>query len=361
MTRAQLVLVELAGAAVCGGLYFKDRWSPWFVIGCAVAVIVLALAIVPFRGRWLYQLSLASVGFVLRRRRRSGADGLIDFLGHYTVESVPGGVGHSAIGVVRSGTTWCLPLVLGLDGLLNDDPPVPVQMLSDLLQVEDIPLSSIRLLTLTAPARTPAQAPSGPGAPLGPMAARYLLLTLDSHRAADAIAARGGSEAAVHQMLRRCAVHTEELLSAARVSVRRITESGVESLFGTWLGPASPSGHRAQAALESWSAVRVGGTWSTVFAVAGEGDDVTDRVSRLAAAAPTPLVATVLLLRPAEGDVPRATMLVRLSSPESTAPADAAASLTLLAQAYDLTVERLGGEQGAFLRATTPVGAGELV
>ena len=360
-TRAQLVLVELGGAAVCGGLYFKHRWSPWFDIGCAVAVVLLALAVVPLRGRWLYQVSLASIGFLLRRRSRSGTAGLADFLGQYTVESVSGGVGHSSIGVVRSGTTWCLPLVLGLDGLLNDDPPVPVQVLADLLHVEDIPLSSVRLLTLTAPARVPAQAPAGPGAPLGPMAARYLLLTLDTHRAADAIAARGGSEAAVHQMLRRCAVHAEQVLSASRVGVRRIAESGVESLFATWMGPSSSTGHRAQPAVESWGDVRMAGTWSTVFAVAGDGDDVADRVARLAAAAPTPLVATVLVLRPGEGGTPQATVLVRLSSPDASAPADAAKSLTLLAQAYDLSVERLGGEQGAFLRATTPVGAGELV
>lgn len=358
-TIAQVVLVEVAGAAVCGGLYFKDRWTPWFDVGCAVAAVVVLLAIVPLRGRWLYQVSLAWSGFVLRRRSTNDADGLSKFLGRYSVESVPGGAGHSPIGVVRSGTTWCLPLVLGLDGLLNDDAAVPMDTLAELLQIEDIPLSSVRLLTLTAPPRVPSQAPQGPGAPLVSMAARYLLLTLDSRRAAEAIAARGGTEEAVEQMLRRCAVHAEEALAAVRVGVRRLNSNGVEALFATWLGPASRSGHRAHSAVETWGDVCVAGTWSTVLAVAGEGNDVPDRVARLAAAAPTPLVATVLVLRPGDSGAPQTTMLVRFSAPDSGPPPDAARALGLLAQAYDLSVERLGGEQGAFLRATTPVGAGE--
>jgi hypothetical protein len=51
-------------------------------------------------------------------------------------------------------------------------------------------------------------------------------------------------------------------------------------------------------------------------------------------------------------------VLMRLSSPDTAAREDAAQSLALLAQAYELTVQPLDGEQGELLRATTPVGVG---
>jgi type VII secretion protein EccE len=370
LTLAQLVLVELAAAAAAGG--YAERHA-WLIAGAAVAVGLLALAVIPVQRRWLYQLAMSWFGLVRRRQggaRRSGG-GLAGVLGSYTIESVPassalGADASASIGVVRSGTTWCLPLVLALDAVFNDDAPVPVQLLSGLLQVEDVTLSSVRLFTLTMPARSPQDAPAGPAAPLTPLAARYCLLTLDTRRCADAIAARGGTEAAVHQILRRCTVHAEQVLASAGLRVRRLGAPAVESLFSTWMGPAdAPSGRRGGQAIESWGDVRVAGTWSTVFAVTGSGPDVTERVSRLAAAAPTPVVATSLVLQHAIGtggattsDID-ATMLVRLSAPDSAPRGDVARSLNLLARAYDLVMQRMGGEQGILLRATTPVGVGD--
>lgn len=354
-TLAQLVLLELGGAAALGGLQFRHAW---LIAGVAAAVVVALLAIVPIRERWLYQLGLAWLGLVQRRRRIGRHSGLAGLLGDYRVESVPAGSHGSAVGVVRSGSTWTLPLVLRLDGILNDDAPVPVELLTDLLQVEDVPLTDVRLFTLLAPPQVPRRAPAGPAAPLVPLAARYCLLTLDTRLAGEAIAARGGSQAAVHQILRRCAVHAEQVLSTAGLSVRRLDQAAVESLFATWLGPAAPpTGRRGAPTLESWSDVRVAGTWSTAFAVTGSGPDLPDRVARLAAAAPTPVAATALVLgrQPAREEVV-GTIVVRLSAPDTAPHADAANSLALLAQAYGLTVQRLHGEQGRLMRATTPVG-----
>ena len=92
----------------------------------------------------------------------------------------------------------------------------------------------------------------------------------------------------------------------------------------------------------------------------GTGKDVALRVARLASVAPTPLVATSLLLRRGGrlGEIDAA-MLVRLSAPESHPHSDATKSLALLAKAFDLVMQRVGGEQGSLLRATTPVGVGE--
>lgn len=363
--KAQLVLLELAAAAVLGGLTTHTFWR-W--VGVAGGGVLLALAILPWRRRWLYQTVVSWAGLVRRRRAgrglRQSEAGLAGVLGPYEIELAPGGSTGPDLGVVRTGSTWCLPLALGLDDVLNDDAPVPLDVLTGLLRVEDVPVSSVRLVTLTTPARAHPQAPAGPAAPMTQLAARYLLLTVDSRRARDAIAARGGTRAAVHQILRRCAVTAERVLPAVGVGVRRLDEAGVSTLFSAWMGPADPGGdpgaprHSRPRALESWRDVRAAGTWSTVFAVSGAGDDVADRVARLAAAAPTPVVATCLLLEPSpRGRGPaRASLLVRLSAPESARRADAAASLGLVARAFDLVLQRVEGEQAHLLRATSPLG-----
>ncbi len=362
-TLAQLVLVELAAAAAAGGIALAGgRRGAWFVAGVAVGALVLIPAIVPLRGRWLYQLAQSWAGLRLRRRRIAAGSGLAGLLGDYRVESVAAGSRGGVIGVVRSGTTWSLPLALGLDSVFNDDVPVPLRLLTDLLRVEDVALSSVRLFTLVAPAQTSARAPAGPGAPATPLAARYCLITLDSRRAADAIAARGGGTLAVHQILRRSAVHAEQVLATAGLTVHRLDENAVASLFATWMGPAATPTQGGDQPEESWTGVRVAGTWSTVFAVTGAGDDVVDRVSRLAALAPTPVVGTSLVLQPVgpRGRI-EATMLVRLSASASGPRADALSALGLLAQAFDLDLKRVDGEQATLLRATTPLGVGEPV
>jgi type VII secretion protein EccE len=359
-TKAQLVLLELAGAAAAGGLAIGGVWK---YAGIGVGGVVALLAIVPLNRRWLYQVASSWIRFARRRRRTRRGASLRDLLGDYQVESVPAGTRGSSIGVVRSGTTWSLPLALGLDSVFNDDAPVPVNLLADLLRVEDVRLSSVRLFTLTTPAHAVARAPSGPGAPLTPLVARYCLITLDGRRAADAIAARGGTEAAVHQILRRCAVHAEQVLSTAGLTVRRLDQNAVASLFATWLGPASEEDRATRrATAERWRDVRVAGTWSTIFAVTGSGDDIADRVFRLTAAAPTPVAATSLVLRPEDtGEDVTGTILVRLSAPLSASYDDTAHSLGLLARAFDLEMQRVDGEQGELLRATTPMGIGEPV
>jgi type VII secretion protein EccE len=378
-TKAQLVLVELAAAAVLGGRALDTGWltGAWSIAGAAIGVVLLLLAIVPVSGRWLYQLIRSTVGMRGRRRRAARGPGLVGLFGDYEIESVPAaGRRGRTLGVVRSGTTWSLPLVLTLDAVFNDDAAVPVELLADLLHVEDVPFSSVRLFTLVAPAQTPPNAPAGPVPPLVPLAARYCLITLDTRRAADAIAARGGTSAAVHQILRRCAVHAEQVLATAGVTVRRLDENAVASLFATWLGPVSDDRSRdGEHAVESLRDVLVDGTWSTMFAVSGDGEDLADRVTRLAAAAPTPVAATALVLTPTGhgGDTGggngggngargvEATMLLRLSAPAGAAREGAAESLRLLAQAYGLRMQRISGEQGSMLRATTPLGVGEPV
>ena len=100
----------------------------------------------------------------------------------------------------------------------------------------------------------------------------------------------------------------------------------------------------------------------TVFAVSGDGPDLTDRVARLAAAAPTPVVATTVLLQRVggRGDI-QASLLMRLSGPGTVSETGAVNWLSRFAGTFGLIVQRLDGEQAPLLRATTPVGIGEPV
>lgn len=355
---SQLVLIEVAGAAVLGG-YAINTWC--YVTGAVVAAVLLIMALVPYRRRWLFQVLASRCGLLTRRSHDATRSGLAGLFGDYTVEAVDGRRGGGSLGVVRSGTSWSLPLELSLDGVFNDDAAVPVGLLAGLLRIEDVALSSVRLFTLTTTAVTSAHAPAGPAAPMTQFAARYCLLTLDTRRSAEAIAARGGSVASIHQIMRRSAVHAEQVLATAGLSVRRLDADAVAGLFGTWMGPAAPvPGRRGHSTSETWADVRVGGTWSTVFAVSGAGSDLVDRVNRLAAVAPTPVVATSLVLEPGRRSAAvDATLLMRMSAPDSIAPRDAFDSLALLARAYDLVLQRVDGEQAHLLRATTPLGVGE--
>ncbi len=366
---SQLALLEVAAAGALGGLAAGGAWR---VVGPAAGVVVLLSAVLPLECRWLYQAAASWSGLMLRRhrrRRRSGSRGGLEALvGEYTVVTVPGGGSGADLAVVRAGTTWCLPLLLGLDAVLNDDAPVPVRVLAELLAVEDVPLSSVRLFTLTTPARVPA----GSDRTLNPTAARYCLITLDTRRAGEAIAARGGGSRAVEQILRRCAAHADRTFAMSGISVRRLREPAVHGLFASWLGPPGASGgRRRDRAGESWGEVRVAGTRSVSFAVGGSGDDLLDRVAQLAAAAPGAVVGSTLLLRRTPGRVhatdgrrphPRdleAAMIVRVTSPDDLADADTGRAMTVLARAYGLVVQRAGGEQGTVLSATVPIGVGE--
>jgi type VII secretion protein EccE len=354
-TRVQLVLLETAAAALVAGIAARGAWL-W--IGAVAAAALLALAAVPVHRRWLYQLALSWLS-MLRRRQAVRGPGLQSLFGGYQIVTVPPGSQGTPFGAVRSGTTWALPLELALDGVCNDDAPVSVQQLAALLRVEDVPLASVRLLTVYSPARTAAGAPAGPVPAPARVTMRYCVLTVDSVLAAAAVADRGGTEAALQQILRRCALRCEQLLAAAGVRVRRLDERGVSALFSTCLGPAElrPDNSLPPTA-ERWSDITVGGTWSTSFVVSGSGD-APDALARVAAAAPAAVaVSTLLLQRLGPREELVATLLLRLSGPGAAPDAAALAAVLPRAQSVGLLMQRLDGEQGRLLRASTPAGVG---
>ncbi|MEO8888634.1 MAG: type VII secretion protein EccE [Jatrophihabitantaceae bacterium] len=355
LTRIQLVLLELAAAGAAVGLAASNTWR-W--VNFAAGALLAILALVPLHRRWLYQLALSWVQMV-RRRSSVRGPGLQSMLGGYQIITVPAGSQGTAFGVVRSGSTWALPLELALDAVYNDDAPVPVEQLASLLRVEDVPMATVRLLTVFSPA-TPSSGPAGPVPAPPRLASRYCVITMDTALASDAVAARGGTEAAFNQILRRAALRCEQSLAAVGVRVRRLDDHAVTGLFQSCIGPAGtrPDGSLPPSA-EDWGAVRVAGTWSTSFAVSGSGAAVADALGQVAATARTPVAVTSLVLQRSgsRADL-EATLLLRLSGAGSVPDRGAIDAVAERAHTAGLVLQRLDGEQGRLLRATTPVGVG---
>lgn len=354
-TRVQLVLLELAAACAAGGLIANNAWRP---PAFAAALVSALVAVVPVQRRWAYQV-LISLAQMFRRRAGVRGPGLQSMLGGYRIVTVPAGSQGSPFGVVRSGSTLALPLELALDGVYNDDAAVPVDQLATLLCVEDVPMASVRLLTVFSPPATTG-GPPGPILPPPRIVSRYAVITMDTSLASAAIAARGGTEAAFNQILRRAALRCEQSLAAVGVRVRRLDERSVADLFDSSIGPAGLRSDRSlPPSLETPSEVHVAGTWSVCFAVTGGGRDVIDALDRVAASARTPVAVTTLLLRRTGPRSELDTMLLlRLSGPGPARDRAAVDAVLERARGAGLTLQRLDGEQGRLLRATTPVGVG---
>jgi type VII secretion protein EccE len=350
VTLAQLVLLELGAAAAAGGIAEQGNW---LIAGVAAAAVLLVLAVIPVGGRWMYQLAQSYLA-LLRRRRAVRGPGLQSLLGGYQVTTVPAGRQGTTFGAVAVGNTWTVPVEVTLDRVLNDDAAVPVDQLATLLRVEDVPMASVRLVTVVSPAPrgSAAAVPSPPH-----VVARYVLVTLDLSTASAAVAARGGTDAAVAQILRRCALRAEEVLSANGLTVRRLDDTGVAALFAGLFGPSSVApGGALPPTVETWHDIRVGGTWSMSFAVRGAGPDLADRALALASSAPVPVAVTSLVLRRSGRGPVTAHLLLRVSGPGQDPDRSIATVLAGQARERGLTLQRLDGEQGAVLRETTPVG-----
>ena len=298
-TMAQLVLLELAARgrarrarARAGAVADRRRRRRRRARCCSRSCRGAALAL-PGRQSWP---GWRRAGGAARARRRPGRTAR-RLRGRGGAGRRPG----ASIGVVRCGTTWSLPLVLGLDSVFNDDAAVPVHLLAELLHVEDVPLSSVRLFTLVTPPQRPARAPAGPARAADP-AGRAVLPDHPRHPARGRRDGRPRRRAArpSHQILRRCAVHAEQVLATAGLTVRRLDEDAVASLFATWLGPAASTATGGAAtklaspgATCGWPAPGRRSSRSAARATTS-----LDRVARLAAVAPTPVVGTSLVLQP---------------------------------------------------------------
>jgi type VII secretion protein EccE len=349
-TRAQLVLLELAAAAVVGGLAARGAW---LAAGMATGALAAALALVPVRRRWLFQLVGSWLRLTVRRLR--GQQALVDF----RVVTVPAGASlPTDTAAIRAGTTWSVPLEVLGGGVFDRDLGEAVALLTRLLRVEDVPLASARVLSVTTAGARPAYGTGGQLVPGAGVATRYCVLTLDAARATDAVVARGGTEAAVHNILRRCVLRAEQTLTASGVAVRRLDSAQLTALLHAFVLPETPAGSAPPSVQESWSDIRVAGTWSMTYLVSGAGPDLITRLAQLSGSLGLPAVTTALLVAPGpRGDAgAEVRILLRLSGVEGTVDPAAGARIAVYARSLGLTLHRLDGEQATLLRATTPLG-----
>jgi type VII secretion protein EccE len=352
-SRTQLVMVELAAASAVIGVVLE---GPWVAVGVSLAAVLLVVAVVPVRRRRADQVVRSRWGMRRRRRQLRGA-GIASLVGgDYEVVTVPRGSGGVSAGAIRGGDTWSVPLALPLVGVLNDDPPIPLESLATLLKVEDVPLSNVRVVTVltSAPAAPPAP-DAAPAPPVSTLASRYLVLSLDTAYAARVIAERGGG-AAVEQIMRRCVLRAESVLKGAGVAIRRMPAEEVARHSTYALGPAAagPDGTVPPVA-ERPDHVALSGAASMTFEVTGEG--ALERLDRLAAGLRVPFVATTVALQPGPPPhrTPRVRVLVRFSGPPDVVRA-AAEQLRQQTRGQGPTLHRVDGEQVPELRATTLLG-----
>jgi type VII secretion protein EccE len=356
-TLTQLVLLEIAAGSVTAGIAGRHAWT---AIGIAVGIVFAGLSLVPVQRRWLYQALGSRVRLAGRRGSRRRYTGLASLAGPYQIVDVATS-GGAPIAVIRAGTTWALPLELRQDSVFNDDAGVPLDGLASLLEIEDVALASVRLLSLATPALVPAGAPTAPPPLLARGATRYCVLTLDTMIAAEALAARGGSDAAINQILRRCALRAEEVLGSATLRLEALDETAARRALEDCLGPAAPVGNASAAATtESANGIRVGGTYSTTVLIGGSAAVALRSVGELIPYLPGRIAATALVLTPGRHrDGSESTLLVRVSAPLDSASGQLAGQLRKALSQAGVPVQRLAGEQGELLRASTPLGLSE--
>lgn len=359
-TLTQLVLLEIAAAAAACGIAAKGGWV---IVGVAVAALFVVLGVVPVRRRWLYQVLGSRLRLTARRRGQRRFTGLASLAGPYRVVDVAPS-GATPIAVVQAGTTWALPLELHQDSVFNDDIAVPLDGFTSLLTIEDVELASVRLLNIVTPAVVPSSAPAVPLPLLPRGATRFCVLTLDTIRAASALADRGGSDAAIAQILRRCAMRAEEVLGSARLRVQPLDEPAAHRVLDNCLGPAARPGNSARsgnvaaaATAESGGAIRIGGTYSTTVAIGGSAGAALTKLTEIAPYLPGRVAATTLVItRDRHHGATVANLLVRVSAPAEGSVGDLGHRLRKVLGDAGLSVQRLTGEQGELLRATTPLG-----
>lgn len=356
-TVVQLVLLEIAAAAVVCGLAAKHGWQ---AVGIGVAALLLLFGFIPAQRRWLYQALGSRLRLTGRKRRQRRHTGLASLIGPYDVVDVASS-GGTPIAVVRAGTTWAVPLELRQDSVFNDDAGVPLGGLESLLKIEDVPLASVRLLNVVTPAVVPSSGPAAPTPQLARGATRYCVLTLDTLLAARALADRGGSEAAITQILRRCAMRAQEVFGGARLQVEALDEAGVHRILDSCLGPPAPVTSPAGAATdESAGGIRVGGTFSTTVAIGGPAGVALARLVDVLPYLPARVAATSLVIAPGRRrSEPQTALLVRISAPADRSAGELNRQLRKLLSQAGLPVQRVDGEQGQLLRASTPLGLSE--
>ncbi|MEH0971942.1 type VII secretion protein EccE [Micromonospora sp. CPCC 205546] len=353
----QVVATQVALAAVVAA---AGRGVPVTVAAVGVAALLLPVAWVRLRGRWLFEWLTAGLGYATRRRALPPAAGPAALLGLVDPGAVvrPAELAGTPAAVLDDAGGVVAVLEVGDPAdLLGDAPrvlPVPAALLP--AAAPDGPPVRLQLLLTGSPAPTV-------GAGGGTVATSYRQLT-DGR-----LAGRERAVLAV-RVLRVEGWTGEELRRALSGTVRRITRR---------LGPvtARPLGEHAtlrvlaelahhddHPAQESWQAVRAGDLLQTTFRLRRWPDARADAGRRLVSrllALPATATTVSLGVGPWAGADPAsapAELTVRLAAATAAELSIAAQALRRLVAEMGGEVHRLDGAQLDGLAGTLPLAAG---
>ncbi|MDY0814261.1 type VII secretion protein EccE [Kitasatospora purpeofusca] len=247
----QLVLVEVAVALVAVGWTISKPVAAGFG---AVSLALVALALVPLRGRTLPEALRVRAALRARRKRARahlpppGTDPALApalelepalrTCTHATEADLGGRPVRRETGMVGDGTFLSAVLLVQAKDLpLRPDRtarPLPLDVVCSALRVDDITLESVQLVQHTQPAPAPhlpeqslaarayRELPDGTATPA--LRLTWVALKLDPEQAATAVRARGGGEAGARKALQRVTDQLAGRLNGAGFDVTVLDE-----------------------------------------------------------------------------------------------------------------------------------------
>jgi type VII secretion protein EccE len=328
------VLIESAAAALLIGLV---TGAAALVVAAVVTVPLLGLALARRHGRPLSEALLGAAQLTARRRRAAGPDAPpgVDPGPAPLVECAPAlrtctfaGPDRRPVGLIGDGTflTSVLRVEADAPALRGQWPgrPLPVAVVGEALEVDDIRLESAQIVLHTQPAPAlrlprhsvavtnyaPLQASTGTPA----VRITWIALKLDPELCAEAVAARGGGVTGARKCVVRVADHLAGRLTGAGFRVAVLDEAELIAALATSAcadpvvsaeaGRTEPRERRTEESAEDW---RCDNRRHTTYGVrswpssGGRAAALPRLVARLTA---VPALATTFSLTLARGDGP---------------------------------------------------------
>ncbi|MCX4757774.1 type VII secretion protein EccE [Kitasatospora purpeofusca] len=399
----QLVLVEVAVALVAVGWTISRPVAAGFG---AVALALVALALVPLRGRTLPDALRVRAALKARRKRARthlpppGTDPALApalelepalrTCTHATEADLGGRPVRRETGMVGDGTFLSAVLLVQAKDLpLRPDRtarPLPLDVVCSALRVDDIVLESVQLVQHTQPAPAPhlpeqslaarAYRELADGTATPALRLTWVALKLDPERAATAVRARGGGETGARKALQRVTDQLAGRLNSAGFDVTVLDEreliaalaisTCVNPLATTvrqGTGSGGGSGRRTQESNRFW---RVDDRWHSTYWISrwpqlGRPGGAPGRIAvpdlvNLVTGAPA--LASTFSLTAGHGTGGSVTLSghVRVTERSESEAVELGRQLEARAQSAGLGLVRLDLEQAPGVLATLPLG-----
>lgn len=381
----QLVLLELALAAA--GLGWLAGGA-WLIAGPAVAVVLLLFAVVRRRGRAGLDWLTAALAFRARVRGHSaGLDPALDPALAPVAENVPGFGPYTyvdrdrrTVGMFGDGTFLTAVVRVEASGEAlrpaSGARALPLSLLGDCLEVDDIALESAQLLQQVRAAPAPhlpehsaarrTHAALQLQAPAPALRMTWIALKLDPVAAREAVEARGGGVAGAQRCLVRVADHVASRVTGAGFRAVVLDQEELNSALATATCArtvhAPDPGGRARRSAETARVWTCDDRWHTSYAVGrwpelGRAATPLPRV--LSALAEVPSYATTVSLTVRRGPHRGATAVaghIRVTGDSDTQLISVRKELERMAGSAKVSLVRLDREQLPGVLATLPLG-----